>query len=945
MATILLPRLAAAAACTPLTTAYGVYGGSGTSLSNLKINGSSLSPSGCTAGSPGTCNAVASNGAYTTQSLTLPPVDTFQASSVSTTTTTSGTVAAGDYGTLNANGATFSGGTYRITTVNASGTLKMAAGTYYINRFDWGSGKVAIDITSGPVVLIIGSSMTSSAAGSRINSGGGPANLNIVLQPAASFSVGTNATIDAVIFSSATSSSISFGNNGTASGAIVSAGTVAAGNNFNLTYGAAQQTALASLQGCAAVPSNFLVEATGGGSIGTQVAGQPFGIRITARDASNATLTSFTGTVVISSTGTLSQGGGSTANFVNGVLTSHTVAISNTGTFTITATLSGGSAAGTSNAFNVVTAAGGFNAFEQSTPANALTGVIKTKIAGQNFTLDIVALNAAGTAYANGAVQPVTVELLDASDNSGAMNTGTGCRSSWTLLSTVTTTFAFLGGDGGRKALTMSLNRAAREVRLRMSTSSGGGASGCSNDAFAVRPSSFIALQAADGTDATTGTARVLNNSNATSGAVHRAGRAFSVLASAVNADGSTVTAGYNGTPVLAVASCAQPAGCTAGTLSGTLAAVDGVVTGSAAYSEAGVITVTLNDASFAGIDSGDSSAAERTISSSAAIFGRFVPDAYRLTDSATPEFSAPTCGAGPGSQAFTYVGQPFAFGTVPVILATPLNASGAAIANARPRYTTAHVSYSTSATGAPVALAGSTSIAGIVHAATSTITFSPGSFSFTRGATPIASFTPSLSMTVNLADTTENGTAGNSTINALAPLTISPIAFAGGYGTFHYGRAQLRPTYGDIRRELYVPLEVQRFNGLGWIAAPEAAACLVAPATAFAYASATGLLDAGGGASNCASRVASTVTTTSGRAAIRLGKPGNVTTTEPSAMTMTLNLLAAAAGTSCSGASPTPATTVNAPWLANADGSNPAARVTWGRLRSDLLGLRERFD
>jgi hypothetical protein len=86
-------------------------------------------------------------------------------------------------------------------------------------------------------------------------------------------------------------------------------------------------------------------------------------------------------------------------------------------------------------------------------------------------------------------------------------------------------------------------------------------------------------------------------------------------------------------------------------------------------------------------------------------------------------------------------------------------------------------------------------------------------------------------------------------------------------------------------------------------------------------------------------------VTTSGGRAAIRLDKPGAVTSNEPSAMTMTLNLLAAAAGTSCSGATPTAATTVNAPWLANPDGTNPSARVTWGRARSDLIGVREQFD
>ena len=96
---------------------------------------------------------------------------------------------------------------------------------------------------------------------------------------------------------------------------------------------------------------NFLVEAAGGGAIGTQTAEFPFNIQITARDYFNNTLTSFTGTVNITSTGTLSGGSGPTANFTNGVLSSHSVSISDTGSFTITATET--AASGTSNSFTV----------------------------------------------------------------------------------------------------------------------------------------------------------------------------------------------------------------------------------------------------------------------------------------------------------------------------------------------------------------------------------------------------------------------------------------------------------------------------------------------------------------------------------------------------------------------------------------------------------------
>jgi hypothetical protein len=99
---------------------------------------------------------------------------------------------------------------------------------------------------------------------------------------------------------------------------------------------------------------NFVVEARSGGDITKQIEGFPFYIRITARDGENNTVTGFTGTIEITSTGTLSAGGGTTANFVGGVLELHSVKISNTGNFTITATRTGGAEAGTSNSFEVV---------------------------------------------------------------------------------------------------------------------------------------------------------------------------------------------------------------------------------------------------------------------------------------------------------------------------------------------------------------------------------------------------------------------------------------------------------------------------------------------------------------------------------------------------------------------------------------------------------------
>jgi len=105
---------------------------------------------------------------------------------------------------------------------------------------------------------------------------------------------------------------------------------------------------------------HFLVEESGGGAINTQTAGTQFYIQITAQDAYDNTVTSFSGSgggghkAVITSTGALAGAPITTANFSSGVLASQAVTITNTGSFTITATRSGGSQTGTSAAFDVV---------------------------------------------------------------------------------------------------------------------------------------------------------------------------------------------------------------------------------------------------------------------------------------------------------------------------------------------------------------------------------------------------------------------------------------------------------------------------------------------------------------------------------------------------------------------------------------------------------------
>ena len=97
--------------------------------------------------------------------------------------------------------------------------------------------------------------------------------------------------------------------------------------------------------------ARFVLEASGGGAIPVQEAGIPFVIRISAQDANGNLDTAFSDTAHISSTGSLSRGGGASSRFTDGVLAGDTVTLSDDGSFTISA--SSGAELGTSDTIRV----------------------------------------------------------------------------------------------------------------------------------------------------------------------------------------------------------------------------------------------------------------------------------------------------------------------------------------------------------------------------------------------------------------------------------------------------------------------------------------------------------------------------------------------------------------------------------------------------------------
>jgi hypothetical protein len=98
---------------------------------------------------------------------------------------------------------------------------------------------------------------------------------------------------------------------------------------------------------------HFAIFRDGGGPIPDTTAGIPLFIQIIAQDSLDGTVTSFSGTVDVASSGTLLTGGGMTAGFDAGTLTGHQVTFAGAGTVTITATETDGSAVGASAPFLV----------------------------------------------------------------------------------------------------------------------------------------------------------------------------------------------------------------------------------------------------------------------------------------------------------------------------------------------------------------------------------------------------------------------------------------------------------------------------------------------------------------------------------------------------------------------------------------------------------------
>ena len=493
-------------------------------------------------------------------------------------------------------------------------------------------------------------------------------------------------------------------------------------------------------------------------------------------------------------------------------------------------------------------AVGSFNAFETSTAAGAITGVINTKIAGNAFSLSVVAIS--GGAQSGSFTNAVKVELLGNTVTGIALN-AQNCPTSSTLLQTVAPNPTI---TAGRSTVNFAaVADAWKDVRVRISyPAAAPTVISCSTDNFAIRPSS-LAVSATDATWITAGIARALNNSGASGGNVHKAGQPFTIRATAYNA-AAAITGNYNGSPTAQPIACTLPTPtCTNGTLTlGVWSGSGTVTTTTSSYAEAGSFNLTLQDTSFASVDAADGTPATCAgyyVCSAAVSVGRFIPDHFVVATNNVPRlktFNNSTC----ATRSFTYIGQPFGYATAPQVLVTAQNSANvttvnytsglwklATAAGAQDCTTSPDIctlssgsvtqtyTYTTSTSALPnwdstqVAMTTPAIVAGTNGTGTVT-SASTDLLAFKRNtSTPLSLFTASITLTENVKDTSEAGNCGvaNCDITMLTPAAFNSVAFDSG-NEFRYGRLKLGNAHGSELLKLPVPIQTQYWNGTSFV-------------------------------------------------------------------------------------------------------------------------------
>ncbi len=319
----------------------------------------------------------------------------------------------------------------------------------------------------------------------------------------------------------------------------------------------------------------------------------------------------------------------------------------------------------------------GADAFNCVQPGqDVLSGRLFTRLVGDDFTLDVIALrdsdgdgvaDAVAADYADDAERGVTLELVDAS-------AGAACAD-LPLIDGSEQRLVFRGGDRGRvRSAALRLDRAWRAVRCRVRDDSGNApVVACSTDRFAIRPAAFTLDSPA------------LDNAGSSGAPIAVAGDAFALAV--------TAGPGYDGTPALSAQPLeAHPGAVATGRLRGGFTAADGAngraVGNDFRYDEVGAFRFldgAIRDSAFAAVDAPDDcivgSSDTRPDASgrigcdianvgASAWIGRFVPASLAVSVNDSGRL-ANACGA------FSYLGQTLNYALPPSLRIEARNRDG----------------------------------------------------------------------------------------------------------------------------------------------------------------------------------------------------------------------------------------------------------------------------
>jgi len=361
----------------------------------------------------------------------------------------------------------------------------------------------------------------------------------------------------------------------------------------------------------------------------------------------------------------------------------------------------------------------------------------------------------------------------------------------------------------------------------------------------------------------------------------------------------------------LAAASAYTPASGVLGTLSnGSLAA--GVFTGGTStpttlsYSEVGSFTLTLAVTSYLGSAGVDLSGTMfNATGAQNAVIGRFTPYDFGISLN-TPSFT-PGCSS---NTAFTYIGQAFVFGTAPVITLTARNKAGGTTRNYTGNWW--KISNSTLNGRAYTAASGTLDLSGLpatsadptivdlggASSGQGTLTFSAGTgLRFTRAA-PVAPFNAEVSLALNVLDS-DGISYGSNPARFGAASAGNGIAFSGTGGgkSMRWGRLTLSNAISTEFADLRMPVEAQYYNGTSFVLNSDDG-CTSFAKTAVAFQSFQRNLAA---CETFLSTIVTSVTLSGGKSTLTLTKPGSGNT---GSVDLKPGLAVSDSGTACVSAS-----------------------------------------